>query len=315
MRVLSPLLRFAQRRTRFLQPAFMKLGQGKKPGPGLPTRPLAVDRLPLKHNLPTSPPLISIVVPSFNQGGYLEQALQSILDQDYPRLELVVVDGGSTDDSVQIIHRYADRLSWWCSEPDSGQGQALNKGFSYISGDVLAWLNSDDLLLPGTLARVASYFDAHAGVDLVYGQRILIDDQRHEIGRWILPPHNDRILSWIDLIPQETMFWRQTLWKRCGRSIDESFSFAMDWELLLRFREAGARMVRLPCFMGAFRVHASQKTSSEIHDLGFREMQRLRTKYLGFAPAPEDIALHTVLYALRVRVMELMWQAGALRYG
>src|SRR5881394_195745 len=107
------------------------------------------------------PPKISIVTPSFNQGQFLEETILSVLDQNYPDLEYVVIDGGSTDGSADIIRRYASRLSSWCSERDEGQSHAIAKGFARCSGEILGWLNSDDVLLPGALAEVAAYFEAH----------------------------------------------------------------------------------------------------------------------------------------------------------
>src|SRR5262249_23541680 len=145
--------------------------------------------------------------------------------------------------------------------PDEGQTQAINLGFQHTSGEIMAYLNSDDLLLPGSLAYVAGYMAAHPEVDVVYGHRILIDECDDEVARWVLPRHDDRVLTWANFVPQETLFWRRRIWERVGGTLDASFQFAMDWDLILRFREAGARFVRLPRFLGAFRVHARQKTS------------------------------------------------------
>ncbi|MBK6744388.1 MAG: glycosyltransferase [Hydrogenophilales bacterium] len=226
-------------------------------------------------------PSISLITPSFNQGAFIERTLQSVLAQGYPHLEYYVQDGGSTDETVAILRRYEGRLAGWASASDGGQSQAINLGFARTSGEIMAWLNSDDLLLPGALAYVADYFARHPEVEVVYGHRILIDEDDQEIGRWILPSHDDGVLSWADFIPQETLFWRRSLWEKAGGRVDESYRFAMDWDLLLRFRAAGARMVRLPRFLGAFRVHGAQKTSAVIADVGFGEMDRLRQRVLG----------------------------------
>ena len=131
--------------------------------------------------------------------------------------------------------------------------QAINRGFAHSTGDIMAYLNADDLLLPGSLNFVAAYFEAHPDIDVVYGHRVLIDADGAEIGRWVLPPHEDEVLSWADFVPQETLFWRRDMGERAGGAMDESFRFALDWDLLLRFRDAGARFVRLPRFLGAFR--------------------------------------------------------------
>ena len=135
--------------------------------------------------MPANPPVISIVTPSFNQGAFLKDTIDSVTGQAYPRLQYVVQDGGSKDDTVEVLGHASDRLTYWESRPDGGQANAVNLGMRRVTGDILAWLNSDDLLLPGSLAYVASYFGQHPEIDVVYGNRILIDSQGRDIGRWI----------------------------------------------------------------------------------------------------------------------------------
>jgi len=226
-------------------------------------------------------PRISIVTPSFQQADFIEQTMKSVLDQGYPNLEYFVQDGASTDGTVDILKRYDDQLTGWQSKKDSGQSQAINRGMSQTNGDIMAWLNSDDLLMPGSLAYVASYFDTHPDVDVVYGHRLIIDERGCEIGRWVMPKYDHDILSWADYVPQETLFWRRSIWEKAGGQIDESFRFAMDWDLILRFRDAGAHFDRLPTFVGAFRVHPAQKTSAAIHEVGVKEMSILRERCHG----------------------------------
>jgi glycosyltransferase involved in cell wall biosynthesis len=251
---------------------------------------------------------ISVVTPSFRQACFIERTLRSLLDQGYPNLEYVVQDGGSQDGTVEILQRYADRLASWESRPDGGQSQALNLGFARTSGEIMAWLNSDDVLLPGTLAYVADYLSRHPEVDVVYGHRVTIDEQDHQIGRWMLPPHDDQVLSWADYIPQETLFWRRRIWDKVGGRIDESFRFAMDWDLILRFRAAGARFARLPRFMGAFRIHTAQKTSAEISSTGMQEMTRLRERILGRVPPDDEVWSAVRPYLRRHVVTDLLWR-------
>lgn len=263
--------------------------------------------------LPEPPLTISLVTPSFNQGRFLEATLRSVLDQNYPCLEYVVQDGGSTDETLQILERYRSRLHYVESRKDNGQAHAINLGFQKATrGEIMAWLNSDDLLLPGTLHYVAAYFARHPEVDVVYGHRIIIDTQGREVGRWVLPPHSDTMLQWADYVPQETLFWRRRLWERVG-GIDESFHFAMDWDLLLRFREAGARFVRLPRFLGAFRVHADQKTTAELVDKGTPEMQRLRQRIHGREVTLEDIRRHMRRYMIAHVLYNRLYQIGLYR--
>ncbi len=312
---------FIGRKTRFLQPSFVQFGAQ------YPPREWNLAKNRTRSALPNDTPRISIVIPSYKQAAYLEKTITSLLSQDYPALELIVVDGGSDDGSKEIIEKYSAHIKWWCSEQDSGQTNALNRGFAQSSGEIMAWLNSDDMLMPETLNRVAAYFAHYQNVDAVYGHRILIDEEDRDIGRWIVPKHDDKVMTWADFIPQETLFWRRSLWQKAGKKLDESFKFAMDWDLLLRFRDAGARFVRLPYFLGLFRVHAGQKTSAQINDVGFAEMQRLRKRCLGYTPHlgrkrfGEDnylkqyrVALGTAFYLLKARVCELLWKAGLIKY-
>lgn len=252
-----------------------------------------------------NPPRISIITPAFKQAEYVERTLKSVLDQRYPNLEYFVQDGGSLDGTIDILRHHENMLLGWESKPDNGQSHAINLGFARTSGEIMAWLNSDDLLLPGTLAHVARFFDEHPEVDVVYGHRILIDENDREVGRWVLPKHDDEVLSWADYVPQETLFWRRRIWDKVGGRVDESFRFAMDWDLLVRFREAGARFYRLPRFLGAFRVHAQQKTSAAISDIGHWEMARIRKRTLGRDTTCAEVRKAILPYLMRHIVTDL----------
>ena len=204
-------------------------------------------------------PLVSIVTPSFNHAQFLERTINSVIGQNYPHLEYIIQDGASTDGTAQILEKYGPKFKHVESRQDKGQANALNLGFSHAAGDIMAWLNSDDLLLPGTVSYVVDFFLKHPEIDVVYGHRVNIDGNDDEVGRWLLPTHDDQILLWADYIPQETLFWRRRLWDHVGGYIDEFYQFALDWELLLRFRQAGARFARLPRFLGAFKVPSGSK--------------------------------------------------------
>jgi ADP-heptose:LPS heptosyltransferase/GT2 family glycosyltransferase len=250
-------------------------------------RPLTWDKRMVKHlRLPLDRlPKIGLVTPSYGQATFIESTMLSVLNQRYPKLYYVVQDGGSKDASPAIIARYAERLHHWESTPDRGQADAVDKGFAHLKdvlgpNDVMAWLNSDDLLAPRTLATVADYFARHSDVDVIYGHRIIIDCEDRDVGRWIMPPHEPESLAWIDYVPQETMFWRKRAWDKAG-GIDPSFQFALDWDLLARFTQAGCKIVRVPYFLGCFRVHPTQKTSAVIHTTGAEEMARIRRRFHG----------------------------------
>jgi len=182
-------------------------------------------------------PKISVVVPSFNQAHFIEATLRSILDQNYGNLELVVIDGGSTDGSQAIIERYADSIEYWVSEPDGGQTYGLVKGFSHTTGDIQCWINSDDMMAPGCLAEVADFFQSRPEAEAVYGDTTWIDRngevlrQQKEIGfnRFIWTyTHN--------YIPGMSMYWRRRLYERVG-GLDPAFNLAMDADLWARFAD------------------------------------------------------------------------------
>jgi hypothetical protein len=277
-------------------------------------RPL---RLPSRYYVERAParlPKISVVVPSFNQARFLEHTLESLFQQEYSNLEPIVIDGGSTDGSVDILRRHSSKLASWRSEPDEGQAAAINKGMSRATGEIMGYLNSDDVLVPGTLTYVARIFEQNPKVDVVYGHRILIDENGFEIGRWVLPPHDSEILSWADYVPQETLFWRRSIWERSGAAMDESFRFALDWELLLRFRKTEACFARLPRFLGCFRVHGGQKTSSQIEGFGLLEMTRCRESALGRPTSRTEILSAVRPYLWRSLLYHLMYRCGILAY-
>lgn len=259
-------------------------------------------------------PTISIVTPAYAHGHFIETTIQSVLEQQYPALEYIIKDGGSKDNTVDILKKYVPQLAYWESTKDTGQSQAINIGFSHAHGEIMAYLNSDDLLLPGALHYVADYFAKHPEVDAVYGHRILIDENNDEIGRWILPPHQDKILAWADYIPQETLFWRRTLWEKVNAHIDESFQFAMDWDLILRFIAASGKLVRLPRFLGAFRIHPHQKSSAEISKIGKQDMARLRVRCHGHNVTMQEIKRHTRYYLWYHILLHKLYRLGLLKY-
>lgn len=250
-------------------------------------------------------PQVSIVTPSFRQAAFISRTIQSVLNQDYPDLEYFVQDGGSDDGTVEILNSVENSLAGWESKPDSGQSHAINQGFAHTSGDIMAWLNSDDLLLPGAIHTVVQYFNLHPQVDVVYGNRLLIDENDREIGRWVLPGHDNEVLSWVDFIPQETLFWRRRIWDRVGSQVDESFRFAMDWDLLVRMRDLGAKFAHIPRFLGAFRIHEHQKTSANINEIGHQEMDRIRKRLLGEVPEYKEVRKAIFPYLLKHKVFDL----------
>jgi Glycosyl transferase family 2/Glycosyltransferase like family 2 len=251
---------------------------------------------------------ISIVTPNLNQGVFIERTLTSVLDQQYPKLEYVVQDGCSRDNSVEVIQKYESQISSWRSVKDHGQSHAINMGLERTSGEIMAYLNSDDILLPGSLDCVAKYFEQHPEIDVVYGDRLLIDEEDRVINYWVLPEHDAGAIAWADFIPQETMFWRRSAWDAIGRKVDESFHFAMDWDMILRFRSQGKRFAHLPRFLGAFRITESQKTNQLQASVGQQDMNRLRKRELGYVPSDIEIAHRMEHYVHQQKKAERRYQ-------
>jgi glycosyltransferase involved in cell wall biosynthesis len=252
---------------------------------------------------------ITVVTPSYQQAAYLERTIRSVLDQRYPALEYIVVDGGSSDGTLDILRRYDGSLARWISEPDRGQADAIRKGFLQSSGEIMAYLNSDDLLLPNSLATVARFFAEHPEVDVAYGHRIIVDEADREINRWILPKHDPVVLTWIDWVPQETLFWRRSAWQAVG-GIDPTFQFALDWDLLLRFQAAGLRLARMNRFIGAFRFHPGQKSNTSFADVGSEEIRRLQRRSLGREPTSEEVQAAIFGFVIRHILEDWKWRLG-----
>jgi glycosyltransferase involved in cell wall biosynthesis len=202
---------------------------------------------------------VSIITCSFQQGRYLDATIRSVLDQDHPSLEYIIVDGGSSDGSVDVIRRYENKLASWVSEPDKGQTDALIKGFRRATGDIQGWLCSDDLLLPGALSEVARYFDRHPEIDAAYGNSIWIDAE----GRYLRPKKETRFNRFVmmfdhNYISQPSMFWRRRLYERVG-GLDPRFNLAMDNDLWERFSRH-TRIGHFDAYLSCMRYYPEQKT-------------------------------------------------------
>ena len=219
-------------------------------------------------------PKVSIVTISYNQGQFLEACILSVLEQDYPNLEYIVIDGGSSDNSKDIIENFSKRLAYWQSTKDGGQTDAINQGFSHASGEILAWLNSDDVLMHGAVSRSVAALKANPEAGMVYGDCLLINADGNTIGRFPAAQTDYRKLrqGYVH-IPQQASFWRAELWKQVA-PLDSSFYFAMDYDLWVRM----ARLAPLVYMPGepwaAFRLHGSAKSIAE-DDRCWPEMMRV----------------------------------------
>ncbi|HEY5993176.1 MAG TPA: glycosyltransferase family 2 protein [Gallionellaceae bacterium] len=205
-------------------------------------------------------PKISVVTPSYNQGRFIEDTILSVIGQGYPNLEYIVIDGGSTDETVEVLKKYDDKITYWVSEKDSGQASALNKGFARATGDILCWLNSDDMYLPGTLKYISTRLDIsrpemligncvhiREGTGAAIGSDIVSDCRRHDI-------------AWCSYVIQPSSFWTRAVWEAAGK-LDESLNYALDWDWFIRAKMAKAEFIAVERHLSVYRIHAAHKSS------------------------------------------------------
>jgi glycosyltransferase involved in cell wall biosynthesis len=221
-------------------------------------------------------PKVTIVTPSYNQGAFLENTILSVLNQDYSNIEYIIIDGGSTDGSVDIIKKYRDRLAYWVSETDRGQSHAINKGFGHATGEIFNWLNSDDLLMPSSVKIAVHYLTCKPNIGMVYGDRITVDKRGNFLELTQVPSYIAKALHYHLRIPQETTFFRSKYWLAAG-GVDEELEYCMDYDFFFRLGKR-TQFYHIPFVLGAYRKHQSSKTvvySNRLRKFGKEEMAKV----------------------------------------
>lgn len=206
-------------------------------------------------------PKISIITPSYNQGQYLEDTILSVLGQNYPNLEYMIFDGDSSDNTVEVIKKYSDKIVFWVSEPDQGQSDAINKGFSKATGDILMWLNSDDMLMPNVLHYIAEQYRKN-GDGIYFGNCIHFGEQKeglYSYGSNVVESFNKFPLELLDTIIQPSSFWSKQVWKTNG-ALKDNLHFGFDWEWFLRAKENNVNFFPLNKPISIYRIHDAHKT-------------------------------------------------------
>ena len=206
-------------------------------------------------------PKLSIVTPSYNQGQFLEETILSVLNQNYPNLEYIIVDGGSRDNSVEIIKRYESKLAYWVSESDRGQVHALNKGLQKASGEIFAFINSDDVYLPGVFSEALAYFQEHSDCEWLCGDTVMFGEgHRTELFQAVVPKSAAHALSWAAHCPQPGMFWKREL---VAGGFKEEWPYDFDHEMYIRLLLAGHKCEHIALPFAAYRLHPTSKTVAE----------------------------------------------------
>jgi glycosyltransferase involved in cell wall biosynthesis len=263
----------------------------------------------LKSQIPNSLPTLSVVIPSYNQGAFIERTIQSIVRQNYPKLDLILMDGGSTDKTMEIVTRYKKHFSHIISGPDGGQSAAIAKGFELSTGKYISWLNSDDTYNDGALMIIGNYLAQHPETQFVYGNMRIIDVDDNEKAykksvRFYLPVMKYAFLT----VPQMSAFWTKDLYLRAG-GVDRVLQFCMDYDLFVRMAQISAP-VRINKTIGNFRVHETSKTTN-LEDVRLREDMIVQERYCAVKPS-SGVPFRVVRFFMRLVLVAIMLESGGL---
>ena len=232
-------------------------------------------------------PLVTIVTPSYEQARFLEETILSVLNQDYPKIEYIIIDGGSQDGSVDIIRKYENRLAFWVSEPDRGQADAINKGWERATGEYIGWLNSDDLLLPGAISEAVDFLDKNPNVGFVFGDLLIVDSERKVIDHQCYKDFNIYdIIRTAGFISQPGNLFRRSLYENIG-PLDVTLHFQLDLDYWIRAGLA-CKVGYIRKNLACFRQHPASKTGSKVYKAG-DDIQRIYQKIFSQSYLPERL--------------------------
>lgn len=234
-------------------------------------------------------PKVTIVTPSYNQGRFIERTILSVLKQDYPNLQYIVLDSLSKDETHKILNRYRAQIDVVIEAKDKGQADAINKGFAAGSGEILAYLNSDDCYAaPDTVSKAVAHLIKNSQVDVVYGKRYYIDVNGYFYLSYPYRQFDKNQLTQACFIPQECCFWTKAIYEKSGAMVNEEYQFAMDYELWLRFLKNDAHIESVDAVYGYFRWYTGQKSTDEWESTGLPEIAKLQLEYFG-TNTPADV--------------------------
>jgi glycosyltransferase involved in cell wall biosynthesis len=258
-------------------------------------------------------PLVSIVTPSYNQGCFIRDTIESVLTQNYPNLEYWVIDGGSSDDTILILKEYEHDLRFhWVSEPDNGQSNAINKGWSRCRGDILAWLNSDDTYLPGAIQNQVNALLEHDQLGIVYGDGVFIDQDGNHLSKWHSSPYSVLDLLCISLPPQPTVFIRRGIVEKVGM-LNENYRFSMDTDYWVRAAKITDFWYE-PRLIATYRLHQQSKTVGSYSGF-YQDWLQIADNYFADPNLPETIKQqkHRVLASIYSKIASMEAESGSPR--
>jgi glycosyltransferase involved in cell wall biosynthesis len=262
-------------------------------------------------------PKISVITPTYNQGQFIEETIISVVGQLYPNLEYIILDAGSTDNTVDIIKKYESYISYWHSKKDNGQASAINEGFRRATGDILCWLNSDDTFLSGTLHYIAKQLNTQ-NKEFIFGNSYhQVEGTHHNSGSNVRRDASFRGLSCYDYIIQPASFWTRKLWEEVGE-LNEELTYVLDWDWFIRAKSVADRFSPTDRYMSVYRIHSQHKTGSK-DNKRYEEFKWIYRKYLNelaceyFIKCTENKMYRSVIRKMQSK-KDIKWYVAIMKY-